>query len=264
MEETLEEYLDFAKKIAYTSGKIMCEFFYGKGPRISFKSDRTPVTEADLIINDSVINEVKRHYPTHSVIGEEKSLMNDSSYVWVLDPIDGTSMFTRHIPISVFSLALVVDGEVQVGVVYNPFLDEMYTAIKGKGAYLNGKQIHVSNKEYGELGSSIDICMWNGAKYDTLPLMKLMRTNNKTCQLGSTAHASMLVARGLISAEIFPGSSHGQCDIAASSLIVSEAGGKVTNFHGYDQRYDQEIDGCVLSNGVIHDKILKLIRSTYE
>ena len=106
--------------------------------------------------------------------------------------------------------------------------------------------------------------MWNDAKYDTLELIKEIRKTNKTCQIGSTAHASMLVARGLISAEIFPGSIHGQCDIAASSLIVSEAGGVVTSFFGENQRYDTAIDGCVLSNKVTHEKIIKLIRSTYE
>ena len=258
------EYLDFAKKLALNAGKIMWEHFFAKNNKVLFKEDRTPVTEADRIINDYVIMEVKKHYPTHSVDGEEQKNIQDSEYVWVLDPIDGTSMFTRHVPVAVFSLALVVNGEVKVGVVYDPFLEEMYTAIKGEGAFLNNKPIHVSDKEYGSLGSSIDICMWTDAKYDTLKLIEQIRDNNKTSQLGSTAHASMLVARGTISAEIFPGSEHGHCDIAASSLIVSEAGGTVTNFWGEDQRYDRDIDGCVLSNGVTHEKLLKLIRSTYE
>jgi len=70
----------------------------------------------------------------------------------------------------------------------------------------------------------------------------------------------MLVARGVISAEIFPGTEHGNCDMAASTLIVSEAGGKVSNFKGEDQRYDTDIDGCLLSNGIVHDKILSLIK----
>ena len=259
----MEEYLEFAKKLAIESGKIMREYFYGKENKVLFKEDKTPVTEADRLINSYVIGQVKRNYPSHSVDGEEEKYLTSSKYVWVLDPIDGTSMFTRHTPVSVFSIALVVDGKVCVGVVYDPFLDEMYTAIKGMGAFLNGKSIHVNNIEYGTLGSSIDICMWNNAKYDTLKLIEEIRKNNKTCQVGSTAHASMLVARGLISAEIFPGTSHGHCDTAASSLIVSEAGGKVTNFKGEEQLYDRDIDGCILSNGIIHDKILNLIKKNY-
>ena len=144
--EEYKEYLDFAKRLALSAGKIMGEYFYGKENKVSFKEDRTPVTKADRIINDYVISEVNKQYPTHSIDGEESKDIKNSKYVWVLDPIDGTSMFTRHIPVSVFSLALVVDGDVKVGVVYDPFLDEMYTAIKGCGANLNNKPIHVNDK----------------------------------------------------------------------------------------------------------------------
>ena len=257
-----KEYLEFSKKIACYAGKLMKDNF-NKENDMEFKEDRTPVTIIDKKINEYLIEKVNNKYPEHSVNGEEIS-KKGNNYVWVCDPIDGTSMYTRGIPVSVFSLALVVDGDVLVGVVYDPFLDDMYSAIKGEGAYLNDKKIHVSNKKYGEIGSSIDYCMWDKAKYDTLEIAKKLRKNFKLCQVGSTAHASMLVATGKISAEIFPGTSHGSCDIAASKLIVEEAGGKVTSFKGEDQRYDLDIDGCILSNGIIHDELIKLINETYK
>ena len=253
------EYLEFAKKIAKHAGSIMKEYFELEDQGTEFKSDRTPVTEADKKINSYLIEQVKKEYPLFGVNGEEEKYYPEREYVWVCDPIDGTSQFTRKVPVSMFSLALVFKGEVLVGVTYDPFLDEMFTAIKGEGAYCNGKRIHVNQKKLGELGCSIDYCMWDKAKYDTLEIVKEIRSLSKTCQVGSTVHASMLVARGRISAEIFPGTSHGNCDMAASKLIVEEAGGKVTSFHGHDQKYNQDIDGAILSNGVVHEKLISII-----
>ena len=254
----MEKYLSFAKEIAYYAGDIIREYF-NKDINIEYKEDKTPVTIADKMINDYLIEKVKEKFPGHSVDGEENKLNSKSDYVWVCDPIDGTSMFTRHIPIAVFSLALVYDGNPIVGLVYDPFLDEIYTAIKGKGAFCNDKPIHVNNKEYGSLGSSIDYCTWNGAKYDVLEYLKELQKDFKTSEIGSVAHASMMVASGKISAEIFPGTKHANCDLAASALIVKEAGGKVTNFKGEKQRYDRDLDGAIITNGIIHEKIIELI-----
>ena len=255
----MENYLSFAKEIAYYAGNIIKEYF-NKEINIEYKEDKTPVTLADQKINNYLIEKVKECYPNHSVDGEEAKLENQSDYIWVCDPIDGTSMFTRHVPICVFSLALVHNGNPIIGVVYDPFLDEMYHAIKGKGAFCNDKQIHVNNKKYGDLGSSIDYCMWDSAKYDILDYLKEFRKNFKTPSLGSVAHASMLVASGKISGEIFPGTKHANCDLAASALIVEEAGGMVTNFNGKKQRYDKDLDGALITNGIIHEKIIKLIK----
>ncbi len=259
----MEEYLSFAKDIAVYAGKVMKEYFY-KDKNVEWKEDRTPVTLVDKQINDYLIEKSNEKYPTFSILGEEKSDKKDSEYAWVCDPLDGTSSFTRGIPVSVFSLALVKDGLPIVGVVYDPFLDEMYSAIIGKGAYMNDKKIHVNNLSYGVLGSTIDYCMWDNAKFDTLDIVRELRTNNKTCSMGSVAHACMLVARGSVSGQIFPGSSHGHCDISASKLIVEEAGGKTSDFFGEDQRYDREINGFIASNGIIHDDIIKLTKKLYK
>ena len=254
----MEKYLEFAKRIAYYAGDVMREYFY-KDQGVEYKEDRTPVTIADKIINEYLISEVKKEYPDFRVIGEEESLNNNSKFAWVCDPLDGTSMFTRHVPVSVFSLALVEDGEPIVGVVYDPFLDEMYSAIKGKGAYCNDKKISVNHKRMGEVGCSIDYCMWGGAKYDTLKIIKKIRSILKTGSTGSVAHSCMLVASGRISGLIFPGTIHGECDIAASKLIVEEAGGITSNFHGESQRYDQDIDGFIATNKEVNEELMKRI-----
>lgn len=259
----MEEYLKFAINISKYAGDLILKYFDIDNKEVEYKSDKTPVTIVDKQINKYLIDQVKVKYPNHGVCGEEEKYNESAKYLWVCDPLDGTSMFTRHIPVSVFSLALVIDGKPVVGVVYDPFLNELYTAIKGKGAYCNNKEIHVNNLDYGDLGCSIDYCMWNNSKYDTLEIIKELREYAKICQIGSVARASMAIASGKICAEIFPGTEHGNCDIAASKLIVEEAGGKVTNFFGEDQRYDEDIDGSLLTNGKLHEVILKKINNIY-
>lgn len=255
----MQEYLDFAKELAYKAGDIMKKYFY-EDYKIEYKSDETPVTVADKTINDMVIEEVKKKFPNHGVDGEEAKNLNNSNTLWVVDPIDGTSGYTRHFPVAVFSLALVIDGDPVVGVVYDPFLDELFSAIKGEGAYCNDKPIHVNDTKFGEMGCTIDFCMWNHMKYDTFKIVSTLKRNNKISMVGSVARACMAVARGQISAELFPGVEHGNCDMAASALIVSEAGGKVTSFLGNDQRYDCDIEGALISNGLIHDDLLEVIK----
>ena len=253
------EYLEFAKKLAYKAGDIMKEYFFGEF-EIEFKSDDTPVTIADKKINEMVIEEVKKRYPDHGVDGEEAKNLNNSNYLWVVDPIDGTSGFTRHLPIAVFSLALVIKGEPVVGVVYDPFLNELYSAIKDNGAFCNDKPIHVNDTKLNELGCTIDYCMWNNMKYNTFKIVEELKKKNKISMIGSVARACMAIASGKISGELFPGVAHGNCDMAASALIVSEAGGKVTSFLGNNQKYDKDIDGALISNGIIHDDLLEVIK----
>ena len=256
----MEEYLDFAIEIAKYAGEEIKSKF-SSIDNVIFKSDRTPVTEVDKNINHYLIEKVKEKYPNHSVIGEEEVSSNTSDYVWVCDPVDGTGMFTNSIPVCVFSLALVVDGEVQVGVVYDPFLDNMYTAIKGEGAYCNGEAIHVNDKHVGDLGYKVNYEMWYGARYDTMKIVHDMLPKIRISNIGSVARSCVAIASGEFSCDLFPGVDHGNCDIAASSLIVEEAGGKVTDFYGNTQRYDQDINGAIISNGISHEEVLEYVKN---
>ena len=144
----MEEYLEFAKDIAKYAGKVMLKYFE-QSNGASYKGDKTIVTLADKKINTYLISRVKEKYPTHSVDGEEEQF-GKSDYVWVCDPVDGTAMYARHIPVAVFSLALVVKGESKLGLVFDPFTNNLYTAIKGKGAYKNDERIvNLKLTEYG-------------------------------------------------------------------------------------------------------------------
>ena len=256
----MNEYLDFAIDIAYYAGDKIKSNFLGE-KELDYKNDKTVVTEIDKDINHYLIERVKAKYPGHSVNGEEEKFDNSSNYVWVCDPVDGTGMFVAGIPVAVFSLAFVVDGEVQVGVVYDPYLDKMYTAIKGEGAYCNKKRIRVNRLNLGDLGYRLNYEMWQNAKYDTMDIAKNLLGAAKISSIGSVARSCMAIATGDFSCDLFPGVEHGNCDIAASALIVTEAGGMVTDFHGNFQRYDRNIDGAIISNGVSHHDILKEVLS---
>ena len=218
-----QEYLNFAIGISKKAGEIMKEYFSDDNGQ-TYKVDNTIVTIADKKINSYLIEQVKSTYPTHCVDGEEEQF-GKSSYVWVCDPIDGTAMYARHIPVAVFSLALVVDGIPIIGVVYDVFTNNLYTAIKGNGAYKNGKKISVNDYLLDDMKS---------------------------------------VAQGNFTLALFPGTTHKNCDIAAVKLIVEEAGGIVTDLFGNEQRYDQDINGAIISNKVVYAEVLDKINKYLE
>lgn len=253
-----DSYLEFAKDIALYAGKVMLEN-YEENKKIAFKDDRTVVTNIDKDINKYLINKVKEKYPHHSVKGEEENYISGEEYIWVCDPLDGTGMFVNHIPVFVFSLALIKNKEVIVGVVYNPNEDKMYTAIKGEGAYCNDKKIHVNNLKLGELGFTTNVEIFENNLIDEVSFINEIKNISKISFIGSVARASMAIATGDFSCDIFPGSEHGNCDIAASYLIVTEAGGKVTDLQGKEQSYVSSINGAIISNGISHEKIVSLV-----
>lgn len=260
-----QDYLEFAKLLAYEAGSIMLKY-YGQKPEETIKDDKTIVTIADKEINDMVITRVHEKYPDHDIDGEEAShKANDSSSVWVCDPIDGTNPFAMEIPLSVFSVAFVVDGEPLVGVVYDPFNKKLYSAQKGGGAFCNDEPIHVSDQKL-ETMNRINFDFWQGAGYEVIDVVARLTRETGVYALspGSTTHMAMKVADGSFVASIFPGTKGKNVDIAAAKVIVEEAGGKVTDFFGDEQRYDQDLKGAIVSNGVVHDRIIELTREANQ
>lgn len=254
----MEEYLSFAKEIAQTAGEIMLKYFKGDNGA-NYKYDQTIVTKADTEINAYLIKKVKEKFPTHSVDGEEEQFGN-SKYVWVCDPVDGTAMYARHIPVAVFSLALVVDGVPIIGVVYDPFTDNMYSAAKGQGAYRNTKKIEVNNIALEDMKSVSNFDMWPEAEYNIYDSIKELGKKTYFVGIGSVIRACMCVANGDFNLAIFPGTKHKNCDIAAAKVIVEEAGGQVTDLFGNEQRYDKDINGAVISNKKVHDEVIAILK----
>jgi fructose-1,6-bisphosphatase/inositol monophosphatase family enzyme len=262
-----QEELDFAKGIARKAGEVMLKYF-GREDISHYKGDKTIVTLADEEINQYLIDEVARAYPEHGVFGEEQSAGSDRKVLWVCDPVDGTAMFARKVPVAVFSLALVVDGEPVVGVVYDPHTDQMYEAMKGRGAFCNGQLIRVNQQHLGDM-SAVSNCdsspRYVEAEYQKLlaPANELLDRSSYLVSIGSIIHAGCLVADGSFVAEVTSVSVGKNMDVAAIKVIVEEAGGRVTNLFGEGQRYDRDIQGAIISNGVVHDEIVRVIRENH-
>ncbi|HSX15859.1 MAG TPA: inositol monophosphatase [Candidatus Saccharimonadales bacterium] len=254
-----EDMLSFAVGIAKEAGKIITEYFYhANRSDVVAKDNGTPVTEADTQVNRLVIDRIRAKYPDHGILGEEQSHEQARRELWVCDPIDGTNAFIHGIPTALFSLAYVVDGVPQVAVMYDPFQDLAFTAVRGGGAFCNGQKIQVSAREaldgatigstasYHQIKERAAVCDWLTEQGASL----LMAPGN--------VFRSGLVARGLMDAHIFPG--RGAHDIAAAALIVPEAGGKVTDLDGNEQRYDRLIRGAIISNGHLHGQLVEAVK----
>jgi myo-inositol-1(or 4)-monophosphatase len=265
MINVMKPYVDFAKDLANQAGEIMLQHFQvGVANDIKEHEGNTPVTIADKTINTLVIEAVKKAYPSHAVIGEEESYRQENAeYVWVCDPIDGTVPFVMGMPTNVFSLAMLdsKDGQPVIAVVYDPYMKRTYWATKNGGAFLNGLPIHVnavSDMSQAMIGGSgkrsnvIRTPEYRGEVVDRC---------FRTIIVGSIIYEAMLVASGQIAATVFPGA--GCHDVASAKLIVDEAGGKVTDVFGHDQRYDQTVSGAVISNGLVHDELVELA-NTYK
>ena len=255
----MEDYLEFSKDLAHKAGQIMSQHF-AVGVRFSSKSDNTPVTIADEDINRMVIEEVARRYPTHAVHGEEASSENSSEYVWVCDPVDGTVPYMKGLPYAAFSLALVHNGRPEVAVVFDPFSQRLFHAVKEGGAYMNDTKIKVSDLALAR-HATIDVEWWPEADYNIDSVLHHVSLNSKAyvLHIGCVVTAACLVAAGQFEACVFAGTKDKCVDIAAVKLIVEEAGGKVTNIFGEDQRYDGDIAGALISNGKVHTALAEAL-----
>lgn len=251
--------LQFAVQMAHDAGDIMREYAGKARESVQTKSNNTPVTEADTKINQLLIDRVQATFPDHGVLGEEDSINADRSQLWVCDPIDGTAGFILGAPTAMFSLAFVVDGQPQVAVMYEPLLDKMFTAVKGQGAQLNGQPVHVSASDSLQ-HASVGVTASVGQIFARKPFFDaLLKEEAFISTVPGNVFKASLVAQGLMDAFVFPG--RGAHDIAAEKLIIEEAGGKVTDLDGNEQRYDRAIRGAVVSNGGhIHEALVTLLK----
>lgn len=250
---------EFAVDLARAAGEVMVAAFRSSNNTRTFKADETPVTIADQAINDLVQDRISSAYPEHGFLGEEGGTPNGQEYVWVCDPIDGTRSFARGIPAATFALALVEAGEPILGVVYQPFIDEMYIGIKGLGAQCNDVDIAVSKVENLGNRAIIAASPYKVFAAHTTHAMLLQCAQKNVCvyHYGSATYNAVLVARGAVDASLFPYRS--PWDMAAVDIIIREAGGMTSSLEGKDQKYDQPISGFVGSNGKIHRELVGLL-----
>lgn len=251
--------LQTAIKAAKEAGEILKDYFIKKDFNEISKGGVDIVTEADTKSEEKIISIIKKEFPEHQIIAEESGFhKSESGYIWIIDPLDGTYMFVHGIDNFAISIALQKNNEIILGVIYNPIKDEMYHAEKGKGAYLNGKKIHVSKRN-----KLIESIINTGFGYERgkemdLALAVFNEITRNSKYILSMASAAMDIAH------VASGKTEGYCemdikpwDIAAGKIIVEEAGGKVTS--GKTNDFDVMNPVCIATNGLIHKDIQKII-----
>ena len=262
-----------ATSIAKRSGALLLQQFNRGVVAWHLKHRHEIVTGADVASEKIILQEFRRATPTYQILSEEAGLIRSanwrtakhrSEYMWVVDPLDGTTNFTVHNPLFSVSIALYRAGEPVLGVVYAPYLGDMCVAEVGKGAYLNGKRIHVS-KTFKINKAFLTYCYGQEKKHmhramELYRYFKLRSVDMR--QLGSAAIELAWVAAGRTDSIVIPGTK--PWDAAAGVLLVTEAGGKVTNFQGKPWRFvdaktraiSQNVD-LLATNGKLHRGILR-------
>ena len=255
------KFLKIAKQAALEAGKIIKKYS-GKvhQKNIKFGDASDFATEADLEAESVIIAILSKNFPDHNIVTEEQeNIEKGSIYTWVVDPLDGTITFEHNLPFFSVSIGLLKNNQPYLGVVYKVATDDFFWAIRNNGAYLNGKRIKVSkSKSLEEAAVIVDL----GHKQKRPPKLDLyikpmIFNAGYIYSFGSAVLTLGLVATGTVEAGI---SQAWIWDFAAASVILSEAGGRITDFEGNEPDWTKERMNIVASNGLVHDQILEALR----
>ncbi|MCX7780509.1 MAG: inositol monophosphatase [Negativicutes bacterium] len=250
--------LEVAKDAALAAGKLQLAHLGKENLAIDTKStDIDLVTEVDKKSEELILAHIRRHFPGHGVLAEESGRSAaQSEYVWVVDPLDGTTNYAQGLPIFAVSVALTCRGETVLGAVNCPVTGELFTAVRGQGAFLNDRKIHVANKT--KLAQSV---LATGFPYDVAihPLNNLSYFNalifkaRAIRRLGAAAYDLACVAAGKFDG--FWEMALSPWDVAAGALLVEEAGGTVILF-----RSDRGVS-LIAGNPVLCEAIYREIQA---
>jgi len=254
--------LNFAIQTARVAGSLLAERF-GRVLRVTNKSELDLVTESDLASERLIIDRIQTYHPRHAILAEESGASSPASpgaqseWRWIVDPLDGTTNYAHGYPCFCVSIGLEHKGRMELGVIYDPMRDEMFTAERGEGASLNGRRISVSptNNLTGAL-----LC--TGFPYDVRERSEFARhfanfiMNAQAVRRdGAAALDLAYVACGRFDGFWEEGLK--PWDVAAGSLMVEEAGGRVSNFSGGPLSiYDPPI---LASNGLVHEQMMRVL-----
>lgn len=256
-----EKYLEAAILAAKEAGNVHKKYF-NQGVQIKTKTTSFDlVTVADIEAEKAVVSVLKEYFPGHNFLAEENKYENTGSeYTWIIDPLDGTSNFAYGLPIFCVSIALAKNNEAITAVVYDPIRDELFSAGRNCGAFLNGGKIGVSPVEklteallitgfYYDRGNDMVENLEKIRQFLSYPIIGLRRLGAAALDLSYVACGR---ASGYWEYKLSP------WDFAAGKLIVEEAGGKVTGRHG--EKIPLEKHFVLASNGKIHNAMMEILR----
>lgn len=254
----MSAYLESAVSMARQAGLLLKEKF-DQPHTIEYKGQINIVTEADHASEALIMARIRKTYPDHDILTEEsKGIATGADFRWIIDPLDGTTNYAHGYPVFCVSIALEKKGEICCGAVYNPMLDEMFSAEKGGGGFLNGKTIHVSGTH--DLSKSL---LATGFPYDVrdsldnnINYFNHVAVNVQAIRRAGAAALDMCyVAAGRFDGfwelKLMP------WDTAAAWLIVREAGGCVTDLSGGN--FFLDAPHVLASNGIIHEAMMTIL-----
>jgi myo-inositol-1(or 4)-monophosphatase len=256
----MQKYLDTAVRAALAAGTIQKERLWSEH-EICFKGEINLVTDVDRDCEALIVAVIREEWPGHDILAEENEYAPaGSGFRWIIDPLDGTTNYAHGFPWFCVSIALEIAGEVRLGVIYHPMMAELFTVVKGEEAFLNGKQLRVSKRE------PLKSCLLaTGFPYDRTRDNENNFTHFENFQMAARA-VRRAGAAALDLAYVAAGRLDGywECklkpwDVAAGQLLVTEAGGRVTNHAGEAfSVYDHRI---LASNGLIHGEMVEVLKS---
>lgn len=253
-----ERQRNLIREVAIKAGELLMEY-YKEDLSMYLKGDINPVTIADTESEKLIIGEIKKAFPHHSILAEETGgEKQESEWLWVIDPLDGTTNYAHHYPSFCVSIALLKKCKPIMGVIYHPLLNEFFYAERGNGAYLNDRPIKVSNvdkldKAFLTTGFAYDVHETEDDNVDNFRAflkrsMAIRRGGSAALDLAYTACGRF---DGFWEMRLHP------WDTAAGILMVEEAGGRVTTFNGGDfDIYKKEI---LATNGLIHNDMIDVL-----
>jgi len=251
--------IDFIESLAKQAGDVLLSHFQEDQQLLKLRSSvKEAVTRYDKMVDELIIQEIRRQYPDHSLLTEESGLLEGNpDWLWIVDSLDGTANFADSNHLFSVCLAVMHKGELALGAIYAPAINELYLAEKGNGAYLNQRRIHVS--ETSHLGQSYLFYCEGGERDRTRTGALFSRVYPEVTdlrKLGSagleTAWVAAAKGEAYFTTKIEP------WDVAPGVLLVEEAGGKVTDFNG--KPWQPETSDLVFSNGRVHTAIISLLQ----
>ncbi len=254
----MEYLLDLAAGLARRAGLLLREHF-GREQLVGHKSGDELVTKMDRKSEALILEAIAREFPDHALLSEEGGELGEASpWRWIVDPLDGSNNYAHGYPCFAVSIALEKEGEVVLGAVYNPILDELLTALAGGGAFINGKPTRVSGTnslKESLLATGFPYDKRASAEDNLVPFCRFTKRARGIRRDGSAALDLCHVAMGRLDGFWEPKLS--PWDVAAGSLLVREAGGEVTDFKGGPfSIYEGQV---LASNGIIHADMLDVL-----
>lgn len=253
--------IDIAISAAKQAGDLLRQAYNQSGfTHYTYKDASQIVSEVDVASEKCILGILQALFPDHSYFSEESGLTRqESAYYWVIDPLDGTTNFTRKLPHFNVSIALLKDNKPALAVVYHPLIDELYAAEFGKGAFLNGSKIRLSDVE--EMSKSV-VSIGRGASPEARKVaaksFELLAPNVRSIRdFGATALDLSYLAAGKFDAHV--NNSCNLYDCAAGNLIAIEAGACLTDFAGQPFDWNKEVSDILVTTPQLQKQYLDIL-----